>query len=147
MFRWRVQAGADTRATTQAVWDLWAEVGSWPQWDESLEWCKLSGPFAQGSKGELKPKKWPVSHFVIVSAREGREFSNVCRMPFTQMTFHHTVSPLDQSTTRIVHVAEVKGLLAPLLWFFMRKQLQRGLPRAVQKLARLAEAKGQSQRG
>ena len=145
MFKWEVWAETKAKSNSECVWDIWTDVGSWPTWDHELEWSNLNGPFKIGTKGKLKPKGWPASEFCIISVEEGKSHSDKTVMPLTKIIFNHELKQLDNNTTYIRHHVTVSGLLAPLLWLTMRRTLKKGLPKAVQALARLAESKMEEQ--
>jgi hypothetical protein len=42
-----------------AVWKVWSDVDHWREWDEDIEYTKLSGPFVAGGELTLKPKGGP----------------------------------------------------------------------------------------
>ncbi len=140
MFKWTITAEVKTKAKPRDIWNLWVDVPSWPKWDHELEWCSLDGSFKVGSTGKLKPKGWFASTFRLISVEEGKSHSDRTEMPFTKVTFHHSLAPCGNGQVSIVHRVEVSGLLAPLLWLTMRRAIKKGLPKAVNKLAQMAES-------
>lgn len=139
MFSWNVEASFVTHAKKEAVWKLWSDVPNWPKWDDGLEWCRIDGPFAVGSKGELKPEGAPKVRFIMTDVRPMESYSDLSFLPLTQLIFTHTMECLPNGKIMIRHRARCKGLLAPLLWLTLRKDLKKGMPRSIQSLARLAE--------
>ncbi len=144
MFKWKITASAKAQARPSDVWEIWTDVAAWPKWDHELEWSSLNGPFKVGTEGKLKPKGWPESKFCLISVEEGKAHSDKTQMPFTSIVFNHTMAPCENSQVKIMHTVEVSGLLAPLLWLTMRFALKKGLPKAVEKLAKMAEARAQT---
>ena len=136
MCEWSVEASAEARATMGEIWELWADVAAWPKWDRELEWANLEGDFRDGATGSLKPKGWPVSKFCITISEKGRSFTCTSKLPFTKMIFIHSVAACGEGRVKITHRARIKGLLAPLLFLTLRRNLKRGLLQAVQTLAR-----------
>lgn len=141
MFKWSLSASATAKARPSDIWKIWTDVSSWPEWDHGLEWSKLNGPFAAGTMGELKPKGYPPLKFILTHVEEGEGYSDVTSMPLTKISFTHSAEPMGEHI-RITHHVTVSGLLAPILWFTLRKNLQKGLPVAVGCLANLAEERG-----
>jgi len=139
MFKWKIHATAKAKAKPSDVWKIWTDVEAWPKWDHELEWSSLSGPFKVGTEGQLKPKGWFASKFCIISMEEGKAHSDRTQMPFTSVVFSHIATPCEESQVQISHSVEVSGLLAPILWLTMRFSLKKGLPQAVERLARIAE--------
>lgn len=143
MFKWKVRVEAEAKAKPQDVWKYWKDVASWPNWHAELDYCSLDGPFQSGTKGTLKPKGWPPSQFELIEVTNEKSFTDISRMPSTTMVFRHLITPQAGGKISIVHEAEVKGLLAPMLYLTMRRKLKRGMPQSVAKLAALAQAKDQ----
>ena len=123
MWIWSVEGATKTTAYEKNVWKLWSDVNKWPIWDQELQWSKLNGPFKIGSKGELKPKGWPVTKFALTEVTENQSFSNIGYMPFTTHKFEHSLTKLKNGKLMITHKATVHGLLAPLLSFVMKRNL------------------------
>lgn len=137
---WEIRAEAVSKASAKKIWDIWTDVSAWPVWDHELQWAKLNGPFAVGTRATLKPKGFFASGFEITSAEVERRMSDETKMPFTKVVFDHFLIP-EEGKVRIVHHVRVSGLLAPLLYCTMRLKLAKGLPIAIKALANLAESK------
>ncbi|MEP6730457.1 MAG: SRPBCC family protein [bacterium] len=45
--------------TREEVWNAWQDVNNWHRWDTDLDYARLDGPFATGSRFTLKPKGGP----------------------------------------------------------------------------------------
>lgn len=143
MFIWKTKGTTETTASPENIWALWSDVTQWSTWDHDLDWVKLDGAFAANVKGQLKPKGWKPLDFTITQATKNKSFTDVTTMPLgTRLKFHHWIDDLGNGTYRITHQARVSGLLAPLLWFTLRRNLKKDMPIAVQTLAKRAEQKG-----
>ena len=110
----------------------------WRRWDEEVEWSRLDGPFEVGSRGVLKPKKGPKPSFVTTEVRRERAFTDRTRLPLASMDFFHRMEPVDGGT-RIVHGVRISGPLSFVFARLLGPGFEKGLPRAVQTLARLAK--------
>ena len=64
------QARARTTAAPAALFERWADMATWPEWNADTEWVRLDGPFAEGATGVLKPQGGPKVKFVIDSLVE-----------------------------------------------------------------------------
>ena len=139
MGSWTIEVSKITKAKPENIWKLWENVEGWPKWNEALEWSRLLGNFEKGIFGEIKAKGWPVSHFEIIEIAPNRKFKDVSKMPMTILEFSHEICELGQGRTQITHRVSVKGLFSlPLKWT-MGKKLNENLPKALDKLAQLAE--------
>ena len=85
-------ASATSSAPPDAFFARWADMDTWPEWDEAVAWARLDGPFAAGSTGALKPKGGPKVSFVIETLVDGEEFTDVSSMPGAKLRIRHLVS-------------------------------------------------------
>ena len=114
----------------------WADMGTWPEWDDAVAWARLDGPFAVGSTGTLKPRGGPKVSFVIEVLEPGSEFTDVSSMPGASLRIRHLTSRSGE-VTRIDVEVSIEG---PLTWLW-RRLIGRGIARSTPEgLARLVEA-------
>jgi hypothetical protein len=52
---WANEHGVETTAAPEQIWQLWADVAGWPEWNGDIERIELIGPFAAGSKIVMTP--------------------------------------------------------------------------------------------
>lgn len=138
-------ATATSSAPPEAFFARWADMATWPQWDEAVAWVRLDGPFATGSAGVLKPKGGPKVSFVIETLDRGAEFTDVSSMPGARLRIRHLVSVEDHSTRIDIDVS-IDG---PLAWLW-RRVIGRGIASSTSdglaKLVAVAEADATSRR-
>ena len=134
MWNWTLEASVKTGASEEAIWKLWTDVSSWPEWDHELDWCSIEGPFVVGASGKLKPKGWMVTRFTLTHVEKNRGFADLTRMPLTSVIFRHSYV-----NGKLTHRVEVKGLLAPFLRLTMGKKIEKEMPKAIAALAKKAE--------
>jgi hypothetical protein len=124
-------------ASPSAIFERWADVATWPQWNADTEWVRLDGAFTQDGTGVLKPKGGPKVKFVIEKLT-ATEFVDVSRLLGARLTFRHVVTPGTDGCA--VNVAITMS--GPLAWVWNRI-LGKGLASSVQPdleaLARTAE--------
>jgi polyketide cyclase/dehydrase/lipid transport protein len=140
---WTTKASAESRATTDQIWAAYEDVPGWTRWDHELDFCRLEGPFAQGSEGVLKPRGGPVSRFVLTAVEPGRSFADRTMLPhawlpLAALEFEHQLTPLATGSTRIEHTVRISGILGPVVARLLGPKLVAGLPTAVRSLAALA---------
>ena len=127
-----------TKAKPQAIWKLWSNLPEWPKWDHEIDWVTFEGPLKEGNWGTLKPIGGPKVKFKITQISPFQSFSNYSYLPFTKLTFSHTMASANGKTT-IIHRAEISGLLSFLFVKIIGNKIKHGLPQAMENLARLAE--------
>jgi hypothetical protein len=133
------EAHASSSAPPPAFFARWADMATWPEWNNDTEWVRLDGPFTTGSTGVLKPKGGPKVKFVIATLAD-REFTDVSLLVGARLTFRHLIEPVPEGGST-VHVTVT--LTGPLGWFWnlvLGKGLRANLGPDLGRLAIAAEA-------
>ncbi len=134
---WYIEHTLETLSEPKVVWYLWKDVKRWVEWNENLDWAKLSGLFMVGGTISVKPKGRRQQHLKVVELDEGRGFTCKGRKFLASFRLIHHVEPSPLGC-RITQRIEMEGLLA---WWFrlvMERRLRETLPSVVRKLAHLA---------
>ncbi len=71
---WRTEYTAESPAGPEAIWQLMADVSSWPGWNKAVEAVELDGPFEAGTAGRLTPPGQDPLPFRVVEARRGEGY-------------------------------------------------------------------------
>ena len=125
-------------ARPQAFFALWADVATWPQWNENIEWVHLDGPFAESATGAMKPRRGNVVRFVVARLDPDREFTRVSRLPGARLTVRHLVTAHGEGCTVTVEVS-LTGPMARAWGLFLARGLRASQQRNLERLARAAE--------
>ncbi len=136
--RWSTQATAHTKARPEDVWNLWADVAGWSRWDDEVISSQLDGAFTVGTRGWLKPKDGPRTTFVLSHVEPNVAFTNRSSLPLATLEFVHTLR-VEGGETVIEHRVEMNGPLTFLFRRLIGATIARGLPKVVERLARVAE--------
>ncbi|MDT7781709.1 MAG: hypothetical protein QOF58_128 [Pseudonocardiales bacterium] len=120
-------------ASVEAVWALWSDVGRWVEWDEGVESVTLSGPFAEGSRGEMVIKGQGAIPFVLTSVEQGVGFVDETAVPDAVLRFSHRVEQVAEGV-RVTHSVVIEGPAAA----FLGPVVTADLPDAVEALVKLA---------
>jgi hypothetical protein len=137
---WSIEESRVVKAVPDEVWKVWTKVDGWNVWDNEIEWSRLDGAFTVGTSGFLKPKGGPKSKFVLTTVDPGKGFSDCTKLPFAELHFIHSVEPHKEGA-KVTHRVELRGAFSGLFAKLMGKNFQRGLPKAVERLASLAEGR------
>ena len=138
--------GESTRevdAPASAVWSVWADVSRRPEWHPRLESASLSGPFAVGTSGQLKPRGTRPVDITVAAVEPERRLvlDGVHSLPVATGHYVHEVEPLGDERCRVTHRMEVDGpaawLVARLAGRLLRAWAQ---PEPLERLAALAAA-------
>jgi len=136
-----LHASIDVAASPERVFALWADAAGWPRWDPDLEEATLEGPFADGSRGSLKPRGAPRTAIELNAVRPPHGFSAVARLPLCRMRFEHRLEPLmpPAAGCRVTHAVRFEGPLAPIFRRLVGPTVKRGLPGTMAGLKAAAE--------
>jgi hypothetical protein len=108
-----------------------------PEWAPDTEYVTRDGPFAAGTTGLMKLTGGPKLRFVMRTVEEGREYTDVTRMPGARIVFEHLIEPVDGSGSRLTAVVSIEG---PLGWLWTRilgPGFRKTVPADLQRLAAL----------
>jgi uncharacterized protein YndB with AHSA1/START domain len=133
------ERSVETRATPQAVWKIWSDTATWPQWNPDVLSMQLNGPFASGTTGTMTNKQG--AHAIqledVVPGQSFRLETTV--IPLTRFSFECRVAPGAAGTTRVSQGIRVKGPLGAIVGGMMGKQIANSFPALLQGLAKKAE--------
>lgn len=135
------QTTQTTKATPQAIFDLWADVDNWAAYDHGIEWAKLDGDFKVGGTYKLKPKGGPKVSATIKVIEQNKHFVDVSHLPGAQLQFDHQINQ-SGNTTSLTLTMTISG---PLSWLWARilgKNQQSDLESSTANL--IAHAEGRS---
>ncbi|HEX8185447.1 MAG TPA: hypothetical protein VF747_11865 [Blastocatellia bacterium] len=116
------------------AWGFWTDVANWA-FDTSIEWVKLDGPFASGTKGTTKlPGQEPVE-WALKEVRGGEEATVEIALQEATLHFHWRFEDLARGGTRITQRVTLTGADADLFARQGAEELEKGIPEGMRKLA------------
>jgi hypothetical protein len=98
---------ADVEA--EAVWELYADVSTWPSWDSQAELVTRGGPFAAGTTGTMKFRGQEPLDYRLTKVVPGREFVDETPLGELVVRVSHLLEPLGPGRLRITYAAEIDG--------------------------------------
>lgn len=125
---------------SDAVWKVWSDVDHWREWDEDIEYAKLSGPFVAGGELVLKPKGGPKVRIRLSEVQPGLSFTDVTRFPLARMIDVHELQDTPQGL-RLKNSIRMEGPLAWLWRKLVAEKVAAGIPRQMEALARYTAGK------
>ncbi|HEY0493833.1 MAG TPA: SRPBCC family protein, partial [Candidatus Dormibacteraeota bacterium] len=51
------ERSVETKASPQAVWTIWSDTSTWPEWNPDVQSMVLNGPFASKTTGTMTNKQ------------------------------------------------------------------------------------------
>ncbi len=134
------ERSVETTASAQAVWKIWSDTSTWPEWNPDVKSMTLNGPFAVGTTGTMVTKQGTraIQLTEVVPARSFRLETTV--IPLTRFTFECKVSAGPGGKTTVSQAILVGGPLGGVVGGMMGRQIADTFPALLQGLARKAEA-------
>jgi len=135
---WSMEISRKTAATKEQIWKLWSDVSNWNSWDSTVDYSKLYGDFAAGTKGVNKPIGAPKYEFVITNCKPFEFFTNRSYLPFCKVDFTVILTET-QNGLLITHKIVMTGFLTFLFSKIVGKQMSKGIPKGLEDLIKCAE--------
>jgi uncharacterized protein YndB with AHSA1/START domain len=134
------QRSVETSASPAAVWKIWSDTSTWPEWNPDVQSMTLNGPFAAGTSGTMKTKQGTrqVQLTEVVPGRSFRLETTV--IPLTRFAFECQVVAGPAGKATISQAIRVGGPLGGVVGGMMGPQIANTFPALLQGLARKAEA-------
>lgn len=133
-------AHATSTAPPRAFFERWADMDTWPEWDEAIEWVRRDGPFAEGTTGSLKPRGGPKVSFLIETLVPDREFTDRSSMLGAALVIRHLTEVGEDGRTTVDIVVSIAGPLARLWKVFIGRGIGESTPAGLRRLVEMAEA-------
>lgn len=129
----------DTAAAPDAVWRIWSQPESWPEWNPDVEMVKLDGPFGPGATGTMRTKRGGTHPIRFESVDEGRWFQlATAAMPGTMFHFRCAITP-SGGGSRISQSITMSGPLGGLFSAMMGKKIAQSFEPILRGLKHKAE--------
>jgi hypothetical protein len=100
---------AEADVDAAAIWSLYEDVTTWPQWDAEAEWVTREGPFATGATGSMKFKGQEPLRYRLAKVDPGREFVDETPLGDLVVRVSHLLEPLGPDRVRVTYTAEIDG--------------------------------------
>lgn len=138
---WEKTYSTKVNGTMEDVWSLWSDVHNWKRWDSGIVNSSISGPFEEGTAGELKPVKGPKAKWILSKVDKGREFINEASLPLGKVSFIHRLDDCESGKITVTHSIRITGLSTFLFKKVIGKEAEKDIPNALQNIKRLIEIK------
>jgi hypothetical protein len=138
---WTAEHSTVTTADPKALWAIWTNPEGWANGDKMLEWARIDGPFAVGSRITLKPTGAPQNSISLTAVVPYERFTTESKLPFGKLTFDHFVTP--DATGKSITFTHRLSITGPLTRVFRRlfaDKLAQALPQTMENIRRDAES-------
>lgn len=133
---WRFEHVALVPASKQVVWQWWTDVERWPQWDTDLIESAISGEVAVGTKGRMKVADDALISFTISEVVPEERFVIKVALFGAALSYTHSMVGEEDGTLKIVHGAEISGILGFVWRLLLKAKIQKTLTLALDEFAR-----------
>lgn len=106
---WSYEHAVESDVTTDAVWEAWAEVERWGEWNADIERIEIDGPFAVGATITMTPRGGDPVSLRVAEANPGSGFVDEAEVDGALVTTAHLVEPAGEGRVRIVYRTEISG--------------------------------------
>jgi Polyketide cyclase / dehydrase and lipid transport len=137
---WATEYSIETSAPAAEIWQLWADVPGWPEWNGDIEKIELHGPFAAGSRIVMTPVGQEPIELRIAEATEPALFVDEAEIGDTVVRTSHRVEPLNDERARITYRMEITGPAADTLGPQIGPEISGDFPQTLAALVERAEA-------
>ena len=116
----------DINAPPARVFEVMSDVERWPEWNSAVTSVRLldDGPFAVGSKAQVRQAKLSPAVWQVTEIDEPRTFIWITRSPGVKVEAGHWVES-DGAGSRVTLALRYSGLLGPLASRIFRGLSQR----------------------
>ena len=129
----------ETKATAEAIWARWVDAEKWPEQNADLEWARVLGPVAVGTRIVMKPKGSGKTSATITEVTPLRTFRTETKLPLARLSIEHEMSTLPSGGTRFTHRWTMSGPLSGLFWKLFGERASSALPAMLDNIVRIAE--------
>ena len=137
---WANEHSVETSATPEQIWQRWADVPGWPEWNSDIERIELHGPFATGSRIVMTPIGQEPIELRIAEAVEPEVFVDEADLGEIVVRTIHRVQPADGERARVIYRMEITGPAADTLGPQIGPEISGDFPQVLAALVERAEA-------
>lgn len=106
---WEYEHSIEATAAAESVWQLWADVENWGDWNADLERVEFDGPFATGAQIVMTPIGDDPVRLRVAELVEGELFVDQAEFGDLVLRTTHRLQRLDQERVRVTYRMEITG--------------------------------------
>jgi hypothetical protein len=129
-----------TEASPEAIWRIWSDVSTWPQWNPDVTAISLEGPFASGTTGSMTTRAGGTHGIRLTDVQPNSGFTIVTNpAPLSTFHFRCQVAP-GAGASRISQGVGMTGPLGGLMSAMMGERVADGFTAILEGLKKRAES-------
>jgi hypothetical protein len=133
-----IKHSIETKASPEAIWNIWKDVENWKTWDHGIEYSTIDGPFVAGTTGTLKPKGGPLVKTMLTEVEPLKRFVDESQLCFAKIIVSHELEQVGGKTLVTTQI-EMNGPLAFIFAFLIGRQMKKNLPQEMAAMVKIAE--------
>ncbi|GAB2700649.1 polyketide cyclase [Kitasatospora kifunensis] len=106
---WTYENAIETTATPEAIWQYWADVERWGDWNADLEAIRIDGPFADGTLITMTPGGQEPVELWLRDVVENEHFIDEAQFAGLVLRTSHRLDRLADGGTRVLYRLEITG--------------------------------------
>jgi hypothetical protein len=106
---WTAEHSIETTASPEAIWRLWSDVTSWPDWNADIERIEISGPFRVGSTISMTPIGQDTVELRLAEVSQPHLFVDEADLGDVIVRTFHRIDPVEDDLCRITYRMEITG--------------------------------------
>jgi Polyketide cyclase / dehydrase and lipid transport len=106
---WEYEYSAETTASREELWRLWADVDNWGDWNADIEAIELQGPFAEDSSIAMTPAGQETVHLRLAEVSEPELFVDEAVIGGATFRTAHRLEQLNCGRVRVSYRMEITG--------------------------------------
>jgi hypothetical protein len=136
---WTSEHSVETSAAREDIWQLWANVAGWPEWNGDIQRIELRGTFAAGSTILMTSAGAETIEFLIADAVEPWCFVDEADTGEIVVRTIHRVECIAGERSRVTHRMEISAGAADTLRPEIGAAISADLPKSLVALVAHAE--------
>jgi uncharacterized protein YndB with AHSA1/START domain len=136
---WEYQYSVEAAAAPGVLWRHWADMASWPAWNDGIEAIDVEGPFEVGTAFTMTPPGQEPIRMRLTEVTPERSFTDEMDAGDFVVRTVHRLEPAGGGLTRIVYRTEITGPAAGRIGPELGPQITADFPEVLASLAKLAE--------
>lgn len=136
---WSTEHSIQTSAAPEQIWRVWADVDSWPEWNEDIERIELVGRFARGGRIVMTPIGQEPIQLAIAEAAEPELFVDEADLGDVVVRTAHRVERRGDERSEVAYRMEITGPKADELGPELGPQISGDFPATLAALVAHAE--------
>ncbi|MCB1623319.1 MAG: SRPBCC family protein [Pseudomonadales bacterium] len=106
---WTHEEVIETSATPAQVWELFADVARWKDWNAGIESIHIHGPFKAGTAFTMQPPGQDAINSTLLEVKPNESFTDETVVDETRVLVSHKLVPLASGMTKIIYSTEITG--------------------------------------